>query len=88
MRASSLESILSNYEVFQAFWEEIAHDADARTRIAGIQFQMTIFNYLFGITLGEVILNHTDNLSKTLQSSKLTAADAHSVAELTCSTLE
>ena len=33
-------------------------------------------------------LKHTDNLSKTLQSPKLTAADAHSVAELTCDTLE
>ena len=91
VRASSLESILSNYEVFQAFWEEvkdIAPDADARTRITGVQFQMTTFNYLFGTTLGELILKHTDNLSKTLQNPKLTAADAHSIAELTCSTLE
>jgi hypothetical protein len=91
VRASSLESVLSNYEVFLAFWDEakdIAPDADARTRIAGVQFQMTTFNYLFGTTLGELILKHTDNLSKTLQNPKLTAADAHSVAELTCSTLE
>ena len=91
MRASSSESILSNYEVFQAFWEEvkdIAPDADARTRITGVQFHMTTFNYLFGTTLGELILKHTDNLSKTLQNPKLTAADAHSIAELTCSTLE
>ena len=50
MRASSLESVLSNYEVFLAFWDEakdIAPNADARTRIAGVQFQMTTFNYLF-----------------------------------------
>ena len=91
VRASSLESILSNYEVFQALWEEvkdIAPDADGRMRIAGVQFQMTTFNYLFGTTLGELILKHTDNLSKTLQNPKLTAADAHSIAELTCCTLE
>ena len=91
MRASSLESILSNYKAFQALWEEvkdIAPDADACTHISGIQFQMTTFNYLFETTLGELILKHTDNLSKTLHNPKLTAADAHSIAELTCSTLE
>ena len=49
---------------------------------------MFSFNYLFGTTLGELILKHTDNLSKTLQNPKLTAVDVHSVAELTCSTLE
>ena len=91
VRASSLESVLSNYEVFLAFWDEakdIAPDADTRTRIAGVQFQMKTFNHLFGTTLGELILKHTDNLSKTLQNPKLTAVDAHSIADLTCSTLK
>ena len=40
VRASSLESILSNYEVLQALWEEvknIAPDADAHMRIGGVQ---------------------------------------------------
>ena len=51
VRGSSLESILRNYEVFQTLWEEakdIAPDADTRTRIAGVQFQMTTFDFLFG----------------------------------------
>ena len=38
--------------------------------------------------MGELILKHTDNLSKTLQNPKLTAVDTDSVAVLTCSTLE
>ena len=49
---------------------------------------MKTFNHLFGTILGELILKHTDSLSKTLQNPKLTAVDAHSVADLTRSTLE
>ena len=53
VRASSLESVLSDYEVFLALWDEakdIAPNADARMCIARVQFQMTTFNYLFGTT--------------------------------------
>ena len=46
------------------------------------------FDYLFGVILGECILNHTDNLSITLQNSSLTASEGQSIAELTCQTLE
>ena len=34
------------------------------------------------------VLKHADNLSKTLQSPALTAAEAHHIANLTCQTLE
>ena len=91
VKASSLESVLNNYKVFQALWEEakeIAPDSETRTRIAGVEFKMSTFPYLFGVLLGECVLKHTDNLSKTLQSSALTAAEAHHVANLTCQTLE
>lgn len=86
-----MESVLSNYKVFQALWEEakeIAPDSETRTRIAGVEFKMSTFPYLFGVLLGECVLKHTDNLSKTLQTSTLTAAEAHHVANLTCQTLE
>ena len=46
------------------------------------------FDYLFGLVLGERILKHTDNLSKTLQNPALTASEGQQVAELTCRTLE
>ena len=90
VKASSLESVLENYNVFQALWEEareIAPDSETRTRIVGVQFKMSTFSYFFGV-LGECILKHTDNLSRTLQSPTLTASDAHHVANLTCQTLE
>ena len=49
---------------------------------------MMQFDLLFGLVLGVYILSHSDNLSKTLQTSKLSAADGQNIAELTCKTLE
>ena len=49
---------------------------------------MMKFDFLFGLVLGVCILSHTDNLSKTLQTPKLSAADGQHIAELTCKTLE
>ena len=38
--------------------------------------------------LGELILNHTDNLSRTLQKTNISAAQGQSVAKLTVITLQ
>ena len=38
--------------------------------------------------LGEFILKHSDNLSKTLQSRDMSAAEAQQIAEMTVSTLQ
>ena len=91
MRASSLESVINNYAVFQALWEDakdIVKDSETRARIIGVQATMTTFTYFFGLALGERILKHTDNLSKTLQNPSLTAFEGQEIAELTCQTLQ
>ena len=91
VRAASLESILNNYNVLQELWGnalEVATDSDVRARLVGVQTTMTKFSYVFGVILGECILTHTDNLSKTLQNPSLTASEGYSIAELTCETLE
>lgn len=91
VRASSLESVLKNYTVLQALWEEsieIVTDSETRARLIGVQTTMQTFRYFFGLVLGERILKHTDNLSKTLQNQSLTASEGQQVAELTCQTLE
>jgi hypothetical protein len=49
---------------------------------------MQKFSFTFGVLLGERILKHTDNLSKTLQCRDLSAAEAQAVAELTVKTLQ
>ena len=82
---------MDNYGVLQELWEEaldVSTDSEVRTRIIGVQTTMTRFEYLFGTVLGECVLNHTDNLSKSLQNPSLTSSEGQSIAELTCKTLE
>ena len=86
-KAASLQSVIDNYVAFQELWVETA-DFEARARIHGVEAQMMKFDFLFGLVLGVCILSHTDNLSKTLQTPKLNAADGQNIAELTCKTLE
>ena len=91
VKAASLESVINNYTVLQQLWEEakdIASESESRSRINGVQAQMERFEYLFGLVLGKRVLKHTDNLSKTLQSPSLTAAEGQHIAELTRKTLE
>lgn len=49
---------------------------------------MKTFDYLFGMVLGERLLKHTDNLSKTLQNPSLTASEGQQIAQLTIETLQ
>ena len=57
-------------------------------RLHGISLHMTKFSFLFGVSLGERLLKHSDNLSRALQSSTLSAAEGQKMANLTVSTLE
>ena len=50
--------------------------------------QMATFDYLYGVMLGELILNHSDNLSRTLQKHDISAAQGQEVAKLTVQTLQ
>lgn len=63
-------------------------ESETRARITGVQTMMDTFEYFFGLVLGERILKHTDNLSKTLQNPSLAASEGQQLAELTCQTLE
>ena len=46
------------------------------------------FEFYYGVTLGELILKHTDNLSKTLQHKTISAAEGQECASLTLRTLQ
>ena len=55
VKASSLESVLNNYKVFQALWQEaqeVASDSESHTGITRVEFKMGTFPYLFGVLLG------------------------------------
>ncbi len=67
--ANSLSSVLANYEHIQTLWEEALSattDTAMKARIRGVSSQVTTFQFFFGLVLSELILRHTDQLSKTL----------------------
>ena len=91
VRGNAIESILENYQVLNQLWEECLEtrlDPDVKGRIIGVQSQMACYNLLFGLKLSERVLKITDNLSKTLQTQSLSAAESHGLAEMTCTTLK
>ena len=49
---------------------------------------MEKFEFYYGVTIGELILKHTDNLSKTLQHKTISAAEGQECASLTLRTLQ
>lgn len=76
--------------MFQAFWEKVKDaviDSEIRARVIGVDATMNRFDFLFGLVLAERLLQHTDNLSKTLQAPSLTASECQQVADLTSKTL-
>ncbi len=58
-----------------------------KARIQGVASQMMNFDYFFGISLGLLILRHTDNLSRTMQKVDMSAAEGQAVTGMTVSTL-
>ena len=70
VRADALASTLDNYAVLQELWPEALEkitDTEMKARIQGIAVQMEKFDFFFGVLLGQLILKHSDNLSRTLQ---------------------
>ena len=90
VRADSMKSIICNYEVLIELWEkatEIVKDTETIARIQGVPAQMSTFSFYFGLVLGELLLHHSDNLNKTLQHDKLSAAEGQAIAVITNTTL-
>ena len=91
VHADSMESVISNYAVLQAMWDDaadIVRDTDTKARIRGVAAQMDSFEYFFGLVLGEMLLRHTDNLSRSLQNKKCSAAEGQTVAQMTVKTIQ
>ena len=56
---ASLQSVLNHYEVLLGVWKESKNsqiDSEMKARIISIKTQMLTFNFLFGISLGTLIL--------------------------------
>ena len=55
-------------------------DTETIACIRDMATQRASFDFFFGLLLGELLLPHTDNLSRSLQSPKTTAAEGQAVA--------
>ena len=90
VRAKVLKSIINNYSILQSTWDEaleIAKDSETKARLIGVSTQMQQFNYLFGVFLAEMLLQHTDNLNESLQKETLSAAEAQHLGKMVIDTL-
>ena len=86
VRASCFRRILENYAVLMEEWDVCLSEwlqPDVRARIIGWKAQMERFDFFFGLHLGERLYSHTDNLSKTLQGTKMAALSGQCLANLT-----
>ena len=48
---------------------------------------MNTFNHFYGVTILQLVLRHSSNLSKTLQKSSLTSCQGKETADLTLQTI-
>ena len=90
VRAASLKSMIDNYTVLQEMWEVSKNDSadpSMKARIIGIQTQFNSFKFYFGVEVAYLLLHHSDNLSKTLQSPNISAAEGQKLASMTIATL-
>ena len=66
---------------------ERVKDTELKARIQGVAAQMMKFYDFFGVSLGLLILRHTDNLSRMLQKADMSATEGQVIAAMTVSTL-
>ena len=77
---------LENYEALMETWAEakqINNDSEMRARIGGLAKQMESFDFFFGLELGRIVFSMSDNLSKALQGSSISASEGQSLMKMT-----
>ena len=93
VRANALHSISEKYKpiIEMLPWcnePQNTPDPDIRARAGGIERKMNTFKFVYGMHLSMLVLNLSDNLSTTLQSPNISAADAQKTAHLVVETLQ
>ena len=62
-------------------------DAETKGRVLGAKYQMETIEYFYFVSLGSIVLKHSDNLSKALQRAYISVSEGKEIAELTVKTL-
>ena len=89
--AESLDSILANYEALQSLWTEtleILKDVKTRGQILGVDTYIESFDFFFSAMVGKTLLWQSDNLSRALRGSHMSAAEGQSMASMPVKTLQ
>ena len=79
-----------NNNVLKEFWNDargFSVDSEYRAHIIRVQAQINQFSFLFGLMLAERVLQHSDDLSKTLHNPNLMVIKGEPIAQLPQSTL-
>ena len=90
VRAECFKRIINNYQSLLDLWSVCLKeklDQETKARIAGCKTQMESFYFYFGVNLGYKLYSMTDNLSKSLQSTKMSALKGKTSANLVIETL-
>ena len=83
VRGETLASLINNHKELMELWEktlETSLNTEMKARVLGAQSAMRKFNFLFCCILGKKVLSSTDNLSRALQSPKISAVDGQNLA--------
>lgn len=63
-------------------------DTEMKCRIQGVASIMHSFDFFYGLMLGQLLLQHSDNFSMALQSQSMSALDGQTIAHMTICTIE
>ena len=90
VRVECVKRVVDNYESLLQLWEECLEeelDQETKASIVGCKSQMESFNFFFGINLSYQLHALMDNLSKSLQSTKMPTIKGRECANLVTDTL-
>ncbi|KAL5466972.1 hypothetical protein EMCRGX_G031137 [Ephydatia muelleri] len=86
VRAEALASIADHYNSLMQTWDaakDATRDTEMKARIGGVTAQMESFDFIFGVELGQKLLNMVDNLSCSLQSTRHSACEGQRIVQTT-----
>ena len=90
VKTESMKSILVNWVALQQVCDE-SRDGKLKPKIKGritsVKSQMNTFNYFYGVTILQIVLRDSENLSKTLQKFSVTSCREKEIADLILQTI-
>ena len=85
-----MKSILDNWVALQQVWDESLDGnlkPEIKDRITDLKRQINTVNYFYGVAILQLVLRHSDNLSKTLQKSSCISCQGKEIDDLTLQTI-